>query len=222
MRFPLMAGTPPSRIPPKQGTREHDLFLLPTDGGRPIPLADHPAHDAVFGWAPDGKSLLFSSDRAGTWDAWLLPIDAGRPQGPPVLVKKDMAAIGQMRQVRQLGFTRNGSFHYRLATSDEEVFIATLDLVQGKVLVPPTAPIRRFVGGSEPDWSPDGQYLAYQPVVKVAAAFGRRRISAGCVAPSSNIPDILGRRALPAERISALGATPGLSPRAGILDSIRP
>src|SRR5712692_11881884 len=40
------------------------------------------------------------------------------------------------------------------------------------------------------------------------AAFGRRCIPSGCVAPSSNIPDILGRRALPAGRIAALGATP--------------
>src|SRR5687767_7416295 len=30
----------------------------------------------------------------------------------------------------------------------------------------------------------------------------------GCVAPPSNIPDILGRRALPAGRLAALGATP--------------
>src|SRR5712692_5207489 len=29
----------------------------------------------------------------------------------------------------------------------------------------------------------------------------------GCVAPPSNIPDILGRRALPAGRVAALGAT---------------
>src|SRR5947207_1401994 len=52
-------------------------------------------------------------------------------------------------------------------------------------------------------------------------AFGRRCIpsppqrgcrvgdpGSGCVAPPSNIPDILGRRALPAGRIAALGATP--------------
>src|SRR5438093_11088243 len=37
---------------------------------------------------------------------------------------------------------------------------------------------------------------------------------AGCVAPPSNIPDILGRRALPSGRLAGLGATPGLSPRA--------
>jgi ankyrin repeat protein len=39
------------------------------------------------------------------------------------------------------------------------------------------------------------------------SAFERRCIPSGCVASPSNIPDILGRRALPAGRIAALGAT---------------
>src|SRR5688572_17813726 len=38
-------------------------------------------------------------------------------------------------------------------------------------------------------------------------AFGRRCIPAGCVAPPSKIPDILGCRALPSGRLAALGAT---------------
>src|SRR5881396_2595032 len=39
-------------------------------------------------------------------------------------------------------------------------------------------------------------------------AFGRRCIPADCVAPPSNIPDILGRRALSSGRLAGLGATP--------------
>src|SRR4029453_8016717 len=39
------------------------------------------------------------------------------------------------------------------------------------------------------------------------SAFERRCIPAGCVAPLSNITDILGRRALPAGRLAVLGAT---------------
>jgi hypothetical protein len=47
-------------------------------------------------------------------------------------------------------------------------------------------------------------------------AFGRRCIPADCVAPPSNIPDILGRRALLAGRLAALGATPDF--HHGLLD----
>src|SRR5438034_2816979 len=39
------------------------------------------------------------------------------------------------------------------------------------------------------------------------AAFGWRCIPAGCVAPRSNTPGILARRALPSGRIATLGAT---------------
>ena len=39
-------------------------------------------------------------------------------------------------------------------------------------------------------------------------AFDERCILADCVAPPSNIPDILGRRAWPAGRLARLGATP--------------
>src|SRR2546426_7640368 len=57
-------------------------------------------------------------------------------------------------------------------------------------------------------------FLLVAGVVGLAArgetptAFGRRCIPADCVAPPSNIPDILGRRALSAGRLAALGATP--------------
>src|SRR5437870_1261266 len=49
--------------------------------------------------------------------------------------------------------------------------------------------------------------------------FGRRCIPADCVAPPSNIPDILGRRALSAGRLAALGATPDF--HHGLLTPIR-
>src|SRR6266478_3382700 len=40
------------------------------------------------------------------------------------------------------------------------------------------------------------------------AAFDGRCIPAGCVAPRSHTPGMLGRRALPAGRLARLGATP--------------
>src|ERR1700675_150287 len=56
-------------------------------------------------------------------------------------------------------------------------------------------------------------------------AFNGRCIPGGCVAPHSNTPGILGRRALPAGRLARLGATPdfhhGLPGSVAESDSIR-
>ena len=50
-----------------------------------------------------------------------------------------------------------------------------------------------------------------QPVAKVPAAFERRCIPPDCVAPRSNMPNILPRRALSGGHLAALGATRGFT-----------
>ena len=143
-------------LPPQEDAPERDIFLLSTDGSHEIPLVEHPANDFVLGWAPDGRNILFASDRTGTWDAWVIQVADGKPHGDPELIKKD---IGQMQP---MGFTRKGSFYYGLRTGMKDVYIATLDLEKGKLLTPPTKATQRFVGSNSwPDWSPDGRYLAY-------------------------------------------------------------
>jgi len=140
---------------PQKENANPDIFLLPSDGSREIPLVQHPANDATLGWGPDSKELIFASDRTGTMDVWLAPLAEGKPQGSPVLAKKEIGRIVP------LGLTREGSFYYGLSVLMEDIYVATLDVAQGTVLTPPTALIRRYVGGSlAPDWSPDGRYLA--------------------------------------------------------------
>src|SRR5258708_10342981 len=55
---------------------------------------------------------------------------------------------------------------------------------------------------------------------EMPAAFDGRCIPAGCVAPPSNIPDILSRRALPSGRLAVLGAT--MDSHHGLLDTELP
>jgi len=80
----------------KQGeeSEKHDIFLLAADGGREIPLMKHPADDRLLGWAPSGDWILFSSDRSGTWDAWIVPVKDGKPQGDPRIVKRNFGKMG--------------------------------------------------------------------------------------------------------------------------------
>jgi Tol biopolymer transport system component len=135
---------------------ERDIFLLATDGSGETPLVQHPSDDTVIGWAPDGKSLLFATDRTGTPSAWLVRVSDGKAQGAPELVKQGLGAI------LPLGFTRSGALFYVLQVGIRDVFTATLDPATGQVQTPPQPVDPRLVGSkSDPAWSPDGRYLAY-------------------------------------------------------------
>ena len=40
-----------------------DVFVMPATGGLPKRLTWHPGQDSAIGWTPDGKRVLFVSDR---------------------------------------------------------------------------------------------------------------------------------------------------------------
>ncbi|HNC42874.1 MAG TPA: protease, partial [Acidobacteriota bacterium] len=40
-----------------------DVYVVPTTGGVPRRLTFHPGADRVAGWTPDGKNVLFRSNR---------------------------------------------------------------------------------------------------------------------------------------------------------------
>ncbi len=144
-------------FPQRPGSNEHDIFLLAVDGGRVVPLVQHPANDVVFDWTPDGKRILFGSDRSGTMGAWWIQIADGEPKGTPELVKPD---LGQ--DVWPMGFTQDGSYYYAVRTGMSDVYIAELDLATGKLLAAPRPATQRFVGSnSNPDWSSHGRQLLY-------------------------------------------------------------
>ena len=140
---------------PKSG--ENDIFVLASDGGREIPLVEHPANDIYPDWTPDGKKILFFSNRTGTTGAWWIGVADGRPQGAPELVKPDLGD-----NLAPMGFTRNGSYYYGMHTELSDVYIAELDLATGKLTSAPIPATQRFVGSnSKPDWSPDGRELLF-------------------------------------------------------------
>jgi len=135
---------------------DRDIVVIATDGSRETPLVEHAGDDFVLGWAPDGKRILFASNRTGAMSAWVIAVENGAPQGAPELVKADIG------HVAPLGFARTGAFYYGLSTGLPDVYTATLDPETGRVVVPPV-PISQQLQGraSSPAWSPDGQFLAY-------------------------------------------------------------
>jgi len=145
--------------PSEEHSQDHDIYLLPTDGGHEISLIKHPAHDYVLGWVPDEKNILFASDRTGTFDAFAIQVVEGKPQGVPKLIKSDIGNLTPW------GFTQKGSFYYSTSKEGDNIYTADLDPETGKILAPPRKAIKRFEGSNNyPSYSPNGKFLAYRSV----------------------------------------------------------
>jgi beta-lactamase regulating signal transducer with metallopeptidase domain/Tol biopolymer transport system component len=138
----------------KNKSLNRDIYIYDLKENTENPLIRHEANDKLLGWAPDGEHILFTSDRNGTWDGWLLRIVDGKPVGLPEVIK---AGIGD---VSPIGFTRDGSFYYTFNHQAWNVYTAKLDLDTGEVVSEPK-PVRHVGHDGLPDWSPDGRYLAY-------------------------------------------------------------
>jgi len=129
------------------------ISLVELQTGTESPLIPDRSNHSVLGWAPDGKYILFSSERSGSADAWLVAVANGKAQGEPVFVKKDWGSW-------PMGFTRSGAFYYAVNNNVWDVKIAELDPASGDVVSPPKSASAR--GNTwAPDWSPDGRFLAY-------------------------------------------------------------
>jgi Tol biopolymer transport system component len=133
-------------------TREGlSLFDLQTGAESPL-IADQSNH-GVLGWVPDGTHILFSSERSGSADAWLIAVADGKVKGEPVFVKKDWG-------FKPMGFTRSGAFYYAVNNNVGDIRIAEIDPASGMAVSRPRPASPR--GNTwAPDWSRDGRYLAY-------------------------------------------------------------
>jgi len=134
-----------------------DVFLMTADGRNEVVVAGHPAEDELLGWTPDGRSLVFLSDRSGTWDIWTVHITGGKQRGEPELLKKDFGYDSEV-----LGFAPDGSFYYKTVTRLGGLYNGAVDLETGKVLASPAPVTTRYTGPPyQPTWSPDGRSLLY-------------------------------------------------------------
>jgi len=139
-----------------ESTQNRDIFLMSVDDKNETQLISHPMNDSLLGWSPDGKWILFTSNRTGTQDAWIIRVDETGPKGLPEIVKKNMGFIDP------LGFVQNGAFYYGVDNQMTDIYSIQIDADTGKILSPPKKATQHYEGSNRsPAYSADGKFLAY-------------------------------------------------------------
>jgi len=142
-------------IQQNENSQQNDIHILSIDGTMDKKLVGDLGNDSAPFWAPNGKEILFVSDRYGTNDLWKLKIENGTPIGVSKIVKADLGSRNRI-----LGITKDKAIFY--STNNSRFDISIANLKNGKYANSPlkisSLKTKRNMNAV---WSPNGQFVAY-------------------------------------------------------------
>ena len=142
--------------------RKTDIWTIPSGGGEPIALMNDAPLDWNPIWAPDGKHLYFVSDRSGTMNLWRMAIDeeSGNARGEPEPLVTPAPFLAHPT------ISADGA-HLAYSSVLRTTNIQRLELDPSAT--PVGDPVWVTSGSrlwSNPDPSPDGQFVVYYSSVE--------------------------------------------------------
>jgi TolB protein len=119
-----------------------DVYMMSAEGGGLRQFTTDPAVDAGPRWNRDGSEVVFYSSRSGHRELWVKPVSGG----PARQVSHEQGA---------LAYPTWSPDELEVATQMEQG-IAVVDVATGKARV-----VTEGEYSGKPDWSPDGEWIAY-------------------------------------------------------------
>ncbi len=130
-----------------------DLYLLPIGGGEARRITNGPTWDTQARFSPDGKSILFVSDRGGGDNLWLIRPDGSDPRAVTKEKKFLMGSPAWSPDGNYLAVRRGES-----SLDLNELWLYHKDGGNGIQLTRREGPTR---GVASPFFSPDGKYIYF-------------------------------------------------------------
>jgi Tol biopolymer transport system component len=141
---------------PSARGEDDDVFIAPLPDGPAAVLLGGGANDMHPAWTPDGRHLIFVSDRTGTSALWLLPMANGEALEEPRVVQQDIGRVA-----KPFGLTKNGEYLYFRQLGFPDAHAVQLG-PDGRPGGPPAVLSRAYSGSNMyPTWSPDGAHVAF-------------------------------------------------------------
>jgi Tol biopolymer transport system component/DNA-binding winged helix-turn-helix (wHTH) protein len=146
---------------------QRDVFVISVDGATENHAVANPVNDIdiMMGWSPDGKWLLFASERTEPASLWGMPFADGKTNGSPRLLQPDLPAR-LYTQLDAAGVTRSGALYYSVesnSTLRSKVLTVSFDFSAGRfVSAPVEIPRGYHEGNGAQAWLPDGAHLSYK------------------------------------------------------------
>ncbi len=131
-----------------------DVYELPIEGGAATRLTSGPSWDTEPRYSPDGARILFSSDRGGNLNLWLMDADGGRPR--PLTRADD-------QRTSDAAWSPDGDYLVARRRHTDTSSIGTWELWLHDRLGGDGVQITRKEeqAASEPAFSPDGRFVFF-------------------------------------------------------------
>ncbi len=141
-------------------SKENDIYIISIDGTIDKKIISNAANDFDPIWSPDGKHILFISDRYGTNDLWKIEIENGLTVGTAKLVKSNLGNRGDKTII--LGITKNQSLYYETASSRKDIYLLKVQL-NGNTNINAITRISdlKVKNNTNPAITADGRYIAF-------------------------------------------------------------
>src|SRR5882757_7543505 len=126
-----------------------DLFTVPITGGKAEPLTQGISFDSHPRWSPDGKKVLFSSDRSGAENLWWIDLE-----------KKDTFQVTKERDQNfpSSAWTPDGDYIvYSKGKMNVQLYLVHKDGGGGTQLISTPAQLKTI----DPVVSPGGRYVYF-------------------------------------------------------------